>query len=125
IYIGTQSNLGLSGPPALIGATPDAAQAGAAAAVPAVQQLAPPQAPAPAPAPAGVPAPAPQQPTQNPNALAPAPPAPGAAVPGPTSRPAGQIVVSVPGPEFRVGGGPYLVPVSITNASQLSGVTLT
>src|SRR4030095_3650638 len=81
IYIGTQSNLGLSGPPALIGAQPDATQAGAAAPVPAVQQLAPPQAPAPA----GVPAPAPQQPTQNPNALPPAPPAAGAAVPGPTS----------------------------------------
>ena len=46
-------------------------------------------------------------------------------MPGPTSIAAGQIVVSVPGPEFRLGGGPYLVPVSITNASQLSGVTLT
>jgi general secretion pathway protein D len=33
--------------------------------------------------------------------------------------------MSVPSPEFRVGGGPYLVPVSITGASQLSGVTLT
>jgi len=49
----------------------------------------------------------------------------GAPVPGPTSVAAGQVVVSVPGPEFRVGGGPYLVPISITNASQLSGVTLT
>ena len=46
-------------------------------------------------------------------------------MPGPTSVAAGQVVVSVPGPEFRVGGGPYLVPISITNASQLSGVTLT
>jgi general secretion pathway protein D len=114
IYIGTQSNLGLSGPPPLIGATPEPGQAGAAAA-PAGQPLAQPQAPAPA----AVPAPAPQQP---------APPVPnplGAAVPGPTSVAAGQVVVSVPGPEFRVGGGPYLVPISITNASQLSGVTLT
>ena len=33
--------------------------------------------------------------------------------------------MSVPSPEFRLGGGPYLVPVSITGASQLSGVTLT
>jgi hypothetical protein len=33
--------------------------------------------------------------------------------------------MSVPGPEFRLGGGPYLVPVSITGASQLSGITLT
>ena len=115
IYIGTQSNLGLSGPPPLIGATPEPGQAGAAAPAPAGQPLAQPQAPAPA----AVPAPAPQQP---------APPVPnplGAAVPGPTSVAAGQVVVSVPGPEFRVGGGPYLVPISITNASQLSGVTLT
>ena len=115
IYIGTQSNLGLSGPPPLIGAAPEPGQAGAAAPAPAGQPLAQPQAPAPA----AVPAPAPQQP---------APPVPnplGAAVPGPTSVAAGQVVVSVPGPEFRVGGGPYLVPISITNASQLSGVTLT
>ena len=115
IYIGTQSNLGLSGPPPLIGATPEPGPAGAAAPAPAGQPLAQPQAPAPA----AVPAPAPQQP---------APPVPnplGAAVPGPTSVAAGQVVVSVPGPEFRVGGGPYLVPISITNASQLSGVTLT
>ena len=119
IYIGTQSNLGLSGPPPLIGATPDAAQAGAAGAAPAGQQPAP-LAPVPGAAPAPQPAPA-----QNPNALgAPVPPA-GAAVPGPTSIAAGQVVVSVPGPEFRLGGGPYLVPVSITNASQLSGITLT
>ena len=116
IYIGTQSNLGLSGPPPLIGATPEPGQAGAAAPAPAGQQLAPPPV-----APAAVPAPAPQQPAPpvpNPNAL-------GAPVPGPTSVAAGQVVVSVPGPEFRVGGGPYLVPISITNASQLSGVTLT
>src|SRR5678816_2575394 len=98
IYIGTQSNLGLSGPPPLIGANPEPGQAGAAAPAPAGQSLAPP--------------------VPNPNAL-------GAPVPGPTSVAAGQVVVSVPGPEFRVGGGPYLVPISITNASQLSGVTLT
>jgi type II secretory pathway component GspD/PulD (secretin) len=125
IYIGTQSNLGLSGPPPLIGATPEPGQAGAAPA-PAGQQLAPAAGQAPAPVavpPAPAPAPAPQQPAPpapNPNA----PPA-GAAVPGPTSVAAGQVVVSVPGPEFRMGGGPYLVPISITNASQLSGVTLT
>ena len=68
IYIGTQSNLGLSGPPPLIGATPEPGQAGAAAPAPAGQPLAPPQAPAPA----AVPAPAPQQPAPpapNPNAL--------------------------------------------------------
>ena len=33
-------------------------------------------------------------------------------------------MVSVP-PEFRVGGGPYTVPISVTGASQISSVSLT
>src|SRR5262245_42792692 len=124
IYIGTQSNLGLSGPPPLIGAIADTAPP-AAAPAPAGQPLAPTAAQAPAPAPAGVPpAPAPQPapPAPAPNAAGAQVPPQGAALPGPTSVAAGQVVISVPGPEFRLGGGPYLVPVSITNASQLSGV---
>jgi hypothetical protein len=36
----------------------------------------------------------------------------------------GQVLVSVP-PEFRVGSGPYTVPISITGASQISSVSLT
>ena len=36
----------------------------------------------------------------------------------------GQILVSVP-PEFRVGAGPYTVPISITDASRLTTITLT
>jgi hypothetical protein len=36
----------------------------------------------------------------------------------------GQILVSVP-PEFRVGAGPYTVPISITGAVQISSVSLT
>ena len=36
----------------------------------------------------------------------------------------GQVLVSVP-PEFRVGAGPYTVPISITGASQISSVSLT
>ncbi len=137
IFIGTQSNLGLSGPPPLIGqpadAAPEPAQIGAAAPLAPAGQTGVPAAAAAVP-PAPVPAPAPGQlqptaaPTLPPGATAaqgvPVP-LPGAAVPGPTSVSGGQIVVSVPGPEFRLGGGPYLVPVSITGASQLSGVTLT
>jgi general secretion pathway protein D len=143
IYIGTQSNLGLSGPPPLIGqaapatepaqgAAPAAAPAGAATA-PAGGAAVPPAAPAPPAAPPLAPPAAPQFPANPPAAPpqaganpspVPAPPA-GASVPGPTSVSAGQIVMSVPGPEFRLGGGPYLVPVSITGASQLSGITLT
>jgi hypothetical protein len=45
------------------------------------------------------------------------------AIPPPASG--GQIVISPPGTEFRVGAGPYTVPVSITGASQISSVSLT
>ena len=69
----------------------------------------------------------------------PAPPGPDAAVPPggtapaggtppavvPTAASGGQIVLSPPGTEFRVGDGPYTVPVSITGASQVSSVTVT
>jgi len=138
IYIGTQSNLGLSGPPPLIGqalpAAAEPAQGGAAPGqAPAGAPAAGPAAPAapPATAPPLAPPAAPQIPANPPAAPqtgaaspVPVPPA-GAPVPGPTAVSAGQIVMSVPGPEFRLGGGPYLVPVSITGASQLSGITLT
>jgi general secretion pathway protein D len=53
------------------------------------------------------------------------PPQPGGATP--PTRPATptQIIVTPPGTEFRVAGGPYTVPVSINNASRLSVLTLT
>ena len=38
---------------------------------------------------------------------------------------AAQIAVSVPGSEFRIAGGPYTVPLSISGASRISTVTLT
>jgi general secretion pathway protein D len=53
---------------------------------------------------------------------APAGGAPPAVAPPPSG---GQILLSPPGPEFLVGGGPYTVPVSIAGASQISSVTLT
>jgi general secretion pathway protein D len=37
----------------------------------------------------------------------------------------GQVILTPPGTEFRVGGGPYTVPISITGASQLSSISLT
>jgi hypothetical protein len=79
----------------------------------------PPAAPATTPpaAPAGVPptpAPAPAQTTPPPGVpTSPAAPAPA------------QILLTPPGTEFRVGGGPYTVPVSITNASGVSSVSIT
>jgi general secretion pathway protein D len=130
IYIGTQSNLGLSGPPPLIGqvAAPAAepAQGGAAVPPPAGAAPAVPPATAPAPVPPQGAANAPPAPPQAGANVSPVPTQPGgAALPGPATGSAGQVVMSVPGPEFRLGGGPYLVPVSITGASQLSGITLT
>jgi Flp pilus assembly secretin CpaC len=35
-----------------------------------------------------------------------------------------QIVVTTPGPEFRVGGGPYTVPISVTAGSRISVTSL-
>ena len=38
---------------------------------------------------------------------------------------AAQVIISPPGTTFRVGQGPYNVPISITGAQRLSTVTLT
>ena len=35
------------------------------------------------------------------------------------------MVISAPGPTFRVGGGPYTVPLLINDAARISTVTLT
>ena len=115
IFIGSQQSLGLGGPPPLIAPTVTDADV-----------------------PDAVPAPEPTQPVP----AEPAPPAgsgdvsvpPGSSpIPGTTATPAavptaaigGQIILSPPGPEFRVGAGPYTVPVSITGASQVSSLSLT
>jgi len=115
IFVGTQQNLGLVGPPPVI--VQEAVPAGGAAAAPAgpAGQVAAPASPAPAPAPA-----APAAPAANNPAAAPAPTPSVARAPG-----SGQIVVSPPSAEFRVGGGPYTLPISVTNASQLSSMSLT
>jgi general secretion pathway protein D len=112
IFVGTQQNLGLQGPPPVIVQevqvpVPAAAggAAGGGAAAPAAGQAA-----APAPAPANT------TPTLE------APTAPSPATPGSGG---GQIVVSPPSAEFRVGGGPYTLPISVTGASRLSSMSLT
>jgi hypothetical protein len=128
IYIGTLSNLGLTGPPPLIAVDgPPAAGAaaepvaGGAAGAPAAAPPLPPGAPTPA-----VPAAAP--------GVAVIPPG-SSPIPGTTSVPAaavaqggaasGQVILSPPSNELRVGGGPYTVPVQITGASQISSIALT
>jgi type II secretory pathway component GspD/PulD (secretin) len=143
IFIGTQQNLGLNGPPPLIAAPPEpepaaplaqpapappapnpAAQGGAAPA-PGISII--PPGSSPIPGTTAVPAaPAPAVPST----AAPQTPAAGAPPPSSSSNAApnsagAQIVVTPPGPEFRVGGGPYTVAVSATNASRLSGLSLT
>jgi len=176
IYIGSQQNLGVGGPPPLISAPPveplppppaAAPQPGVAApAAPGTPPVirapdgtlvAPPPGSTPVPGtvlatpPPGPPvaAPTPATPTE-PAAAPPAattppatpPPAtqPGAtppAAPGQTAAPPpepaatspgigqAQIIVSPSGTTFRVGGGPYVVPISIAGASRVSTITLT
>jgi len=66
-------------------------------------------------------------PEPTPPATTPAPPATPPAN-EPTTTPglgSAQVIITPPGPTFRVGGGPYNVPISITNASRLSTITLT
>jgi hypothetical protein len=41
-----------------------------------------------------------------------------------TATPA-QVIVTVPGTVFQIGGGPYTVPISINNSSRVSTITLT
>lgn len=90
----------------------------------------PPLQPAPTSPPAGVETPAavPPQPPA-PQQPPPPPPAEPAAAPAvPTTSPgigSAQVLISPPGTTFRVGGGPYTVPLLITDASRISTVTLT
>jgi general secretion pathway protein D len=159
IYIGTQQNVGLSGPPPLI--QPPAADDPAAAQMPAppapittpVPQFLPPPSgtPVPAtgvppptaaappttpvtppagvpPAPAGVPPVATLPPAAAPVTPATVPPrdptaAPPATAPVPAASTA-QITITAP-QEFRTAGGPYTVPLAVSNASRLSMITLT
>jgi len=154
IYVGTQQNFGLGGPPPLIAAPEPGADlnAGPAPAEPGPAVPPPGTTPTPqgtTPTPQGTPTPggatAPVAPPGSntvpgttslpapvPAAPAPAvprdptaPPAAGPAVPLEPGAAGGQIVVSPPGTEFRVGGGPYTVPISATGASRLSTLTLT
>lgn len=139
--------------PAAPGVTPAAPGVGATAPAPAGQQVPPGSSATPGftaapPAPAN---PAPANPFQfltpaAPTPGAPADPAAAPAAPTPTLPPPPQqaggqpapvnpfappaaqapatVLVSPPGTDFRAGGGPYLVPISISNASRLSTVSI-
>jgi len=131
IHIGTQQNIGLSGPPPLI-AAPLVADAGQAtdAAVAAA-----PLGTAPVPTPPPGTAPRPGMPTavaagQPPPAAPPAPiivtPVTPVAEPPQVAAPAerARVILTPPGPELRIGSGPYTVPISVTGVSRLSTITL-
>jgi general secretion pathway protein D len=160
IYIGSQGNLGLNGPPPLIGqppastpaptggvtSTPAASAprspASAPGAVPTAQPAPPPgttlitpPGSSPVPGTVLVPTPTPSQPTPTPVAPEPQTPPP-AQTPVPQASDAAsvgsspgvgaaQVILTPPGTTFRVGAGPYTVPISVTNVSRLSMVALT
>jgi type II secretory pathway component GspD/PulD (secretin) len=78
--------------------------------------------------PATPPAPPPATPAGGtPPATPPATPATPPAAETTTSAGLGsaQVILTPPGTTFRVGGGPYTVPISVVNAVRLSGTTLT
>jgi general secretion pathway protein D len=144
IYMGTQQNVGLGGPPPLIQAAPvDEAPAAQMPAQPApittpTPQFLPPPPGTPTPATAvpppgttqpppgaapGTPPPAPVPPVGTLPPTDPAPRDPTAAAPAAAAS-AAQIGVTAP-QEMRMGGGPYTVPLSVANASRLSTISLT
>ncbi len=158
IYIGSQGNLGIGGPPPLIAqAEAPAAQApagqqpaGATITTPsgAVVTVPPGSTPIPGtvlvqPQPTPAPEAAPRPPTEttpaNPAATPPGTPAAPTETPPPTpTTPApevppvtspgvgqAQVILTPPGTTFRVGGGPYTVPISVVGATRLSTVALT
>ncbi len=133
IFIGSQGNLGLTGPPPLIApaAEPEPAAAPTTPAAPQGPVAPPGSSPIP-----GMIVPPPPQP--NPGAAAsPAPTLPALAAPPPTAGqppaptrpqatvPPAQILVTSPTPDIRVAGGPYTIPISIAGASRVSTVSMT
>jgi general secretion pathway protein D len=145
IHIGTQQHLGLGGPPPLIAPqTPTPAepqpQGPLAAPRPAEQQ--PPRPitgtsqPGPVPGTMAAPGVVPQAPAQapapQPPATEPAPPLPEpvpdaqaaqAAAPQ-TAQGVARLLVTPPGSELGLTGGPYTVPVSLANAPRVSAVSV-
>ena len=156
IYIGSQGNLGLNGPPPLIAApsfapadpgntTPNASAPRPPASAPGATPTAQPAPPAgttfgvpagttPVPGTVLVPTPVPVPPTPQIQPVFEPPtasPSPAVAVVDAPSAPSSsglgsaQVILTPPGATFRVGAGPYTVPISVTNVSRLSMVALT
>jgi general secretion pathway protein D len=137
IYVGTNQNFGLTGPPPLIqppavGAeTPPAQGVVPQSVVPPVLTLPPQGLPVPTAPPGGTPGqvtpPAPQPPQSQ--AGPPAEPQVQRDLTAPTTTtlapPPGQVSVTAPAGEVRVAAGPYMVPIYVSSVSRASTVTLT
>ena len=138
IYVGTNSNFGLTGPPPLIAAPPTAEELAAMVAagggqppIASQQPVAPPIAnrnPNIVPV---TPVGGANQPT-NPTAASPAaPPAASPAAPpagspaGPPAAPRPALLTVTPPGQMQVGSGPYTMPIQIADANQLGTITLT
>ena len=143
VYIGSQQNLGLTGPPPLIGAP----EPGGAAPAPPAPQGAPGQLAArsgrnrhaaaarrrPADAAGAGPSTTPPPLPPQPEAAAAADAAAGAVAhasgardhAGPGAAAVVRMMVTTPGPEFRLGGGPYTVPISVSDSPRVTTVTVT
>jgi general secretion pathway protein D len=154
IYIGTQQNLGLNGPPPLIAPGTSTAAEGAPPSPDGSEGPGPDRQPGAMPgtlpAPGIMPLPHPEQPARPPAPQTPAatpegapngtPPVSETADPVvvPRDTTAGgtqaqttpapglaQVAIASPGTEFRVGAGPYTVPLSISGAPRVSTLALT
>ncbi|PYQ97227.1 MAG: hypothetical protein DMF97_14215 [Acidobacteria bacterium] len=135
IYIGSQQNLGVGGPPPTIAPPPGTTPIPGTVAVPPAATptptpaLPPPVTEPPAPPTPALPAPA------TPPATPPAPTTPEPQIPAaqPATEPpitspgvgSARVVMSPSGTTFRVGGGPYIIPISISDAARISTMTLT
>jgi hypothetical protein len=129
IYVGTNQNFGLTGPPPLIAAPPveEPAPAGATPAPP--SQLTPPTTPTPgfpqtsAPGQLAVP-PATPPPAGAPQSQAVQPQSTVSAT-ATTLTPTADVSITPPTGELRVGAGPYTVPIYVNNVARATTVTLT
>jgi general secretion pathway protein D len=125
IYVGTNQNFGLTGPPPLIAAPPVEPTPPA----PPADAVPPQGVPAPTAPPGGTPGLITTPPPQAASPLQPPPPAePQRDLLQPqvtTLAPPAQLSVTPPAGDVRVGAGPYLVPVYLQGVSRASTVTAT
>ena len=126
IYVGTNQNFGLTGPPPLIATPPlepDAVPAPAA--TPAVQGVPPQGLPVPTAPQGGTPGQVTQPQMQAAPLAEPQAQRDLTSPPPTTLAPPAQVSVTAPAGEVRVAAGPYMVPIYLSSVSRASTVTLT